>query len=100
MCIRDRDHTVFVEFTREELPPVNQYYSIDTVKKGGDGNCSITSGCTVKKGDNKTISWNAGGEYKVSKVTIDGVVQNNPDEKGGSITFNSISCLLYTSRCV
>ncbi|MCQ4795186.1 YDG domain-containing protein [Anaerofustis stercorihominis] len=85
------DHTVFVEFTREELPPVNQYYSIDTVKKGGDGNCSITSGCTVKKGDNKTISWNAGGEYKVSKVTIDGVVQNNPDENGGSITFNSIS---------
>lgn len=85
------NHTVFVEFTREELPPVNQYYSIDTVKKGGDGNCTVTSGCTVKKGDSKTISWSAGGEYKVSKVTIDGVIKDNIDENGGSITFNSIS---------
>ncbi|WP_290776659.1 InlB B-repeat-containing protein [Anaerofustis sp.] len=100
------DHTVFVEFVvdnsgsngngssggdNNDGSVVNKYYSIDTYQRGGDAGCSITPSCTVKKGSDKTITWKASSDYKVTKVIIDGIIKSVVVPEGDSITFGNIS---------
>lgn len=95
------NHDVFVEFGSISSSggngagnggaSVNDYFTIDTIKKGGNKDCTITGASTVKRGEDKTVEWSAASGYKVTRVLIDGVIQSDVNPNGGSKTFKSVS---------
>ena len=48
-------------------------------------------GNNFNQGDSTTVTWVPAANYHVTKVTVDGVEQENPALIGGSVTFDDIS---------
>ena len=81
-------HTVYVEFEAGEQNPEAELYHIFTKKTGGGDTCFLTDTATVKKGDDREVTWKAASGYEVKEVIVDGVRQEVKNE--GSIHFNGI----------
>lgn len=82
-------HTVYVEFGQDQNVVESEYYPVITKKTGGDASCMVSNSVSAKPGEDVTVTWSAGEDYKVTKVLVDGMLFDNV--KSGSYTFNGIS---------
>lgn len=83
------NHTVYVEFETGEASPDLPHYQIITKKTGGSNGCFLTNSASVKKGENREVSWKAADGYEVTEVIVDGIRQDVKNE--GSIKFSGIN---------
>ncbi|MEC4175223.1 hypothetical protein VIN30_02030 [Adlercreutzia sp. R7] len=63
------DHTVHVEFSRDEA--VDQWYQVSVSIEGGPGTVSGTG--SVAAGADREVHWTVGEGFHVAKVIVDGV---------------------------
>lgn len=87
----DRNRTVYVIFEKDADAPSGEavYYTVQTVKVGGDATTSLTETQTIAAGENHTVTWNAGDLYRVTGVVVDGSAR--PLQDGGSFTFSDMN---------
>lgn len=87
----DRNRTVYVIFERDADAPSGDavYYTVQTVKIGGDATTTLTETQTIAAGENHTVTWNAGDLYRVTGIVVDGSAR--PLQDGGSFTFSDMN---------
>lgn len=87
----DRNRTVYVIFEKDADAPSGDavYYTVQTVKIGGDATTTLTETQTIAAGENHTVTWNAGDLYRVTGIVVDGSAR--PLQDGGSFTFSDMN---------
>lgn len=87
----DRNRTIYVIFEKDADTPSGEahYYTVQTVKIGGDATTSLTETQTIAAGENHTVTWNAGDLYRVTGIVVDGSAR--PLQDGGSFTFSDMN---------
>ncbi|WP_201759592.1 MULTISPECIES: InlB B-repeat-containing protein [Anaerotruncus] len=83
------NHTVHVVYVREDGSSLDadQVCVVETSVAEGEG--TITATGQVQKGEDHTVTWEAGKGYKVVEVTVDGEVR--PDLlNAGNVTFEAV----------
>lgn len=83
------NHTVHVVFIREDgsAPDKDKVYKIETAIVDGEG--TITATGEVEEGQAHTVAWEAGKDYRIIAVAVDG--ETRPDLlNAGSVTFESV----------
>ena len=87
----DRNRTIYVIFEKDADTPSGEahYYTVQTVKIGGDATTTLTETQTIAAGENHTVTWNAGDLYRVTGIVVDGSAR--PLQDGGSFTFSDMN---------
>lgn len=81
------DHTIHVEFVKDDGSTSGNQFDISTSIGGGEGTISPSS--KVESGTNKEVHWKPKEGYEVSAVIVDGVIRDDLKDKGKTV-FNGV----------